>query len=104
MAAPYNPPKKNEDFAIDVPLMDMANPGRNKANPTLAAGDVKVRKDTGAFANVGTLPAVVNSGERMVRLALTSTETDADIVTVEFHDVTEPPEWADVVISIPTTQ
>lgn len=103
MAAPYNPPKRGEDFVIYVALSDMANPGRNKADPTLATGDVKVKKDAGALANIGTLPAVDFAGERMVRLALTATEMTADVVTIEFHDVTDPPEWADLVISIPTT-
>ncbi len=104
MAAPYNPPVKGEDFVIYVGLEDFANPGRLKADPTLAAGDVKVKKDTGAVANTATLPAVDNAGERVVRLTLSATEMTADVVTVIFHDATEPPEWGDLTISIPTTQ
>ncbi len=104
MAAPYNPPARGEDFAIYVGLEDMANAGRLKADPTIAAGDVKVKKDTGVVANIATLPAVDNAGERVVRLALSATEMTADVVTVIFHDQTDPPEWADSVISIPTTQ
>lgn len=104
MAAPYNPPKKNEDFAIDIGLEDLANPGRLKSSPTLASGDVKVRQDTGAFANIdagGT--AVPTATGKAVRLALTATEMNADVVTVVFSDQTDPPEWADLILSIPTT-
>lgn len=100
MAAPYNPPTKNQDFAVDVALNDMANDGRHKSAPTLAAGDVKVRQDSGAFANVTALPAATG---KAVRLTLTAAEMNADVVTVEFSDQTEPPEWADFMFSIPTT-
>lgn len=103
MAAPYNPPKKGEDFVVYVALQDAANPLRNRADPTLATGDVKVKKDAGALTNITTLPAVDNAGERMVKLALTAIEMNADVVTVDFHDQTADPEWADKVISIPTT-
>lgn len=103
MAAPYNPPVKNEDFVIYVGLEEVLSPGRFKADPTLAAGDVKVKKDTGAPANITTLPAVDAAGERVVRVALTATEMNADVITIIFRDQTDPPEWADLVISIPTT-
>jgi len=103
MAAPYNPPVKNEDFVTYVALDDMNAPGRTKADPTLAAGDVQIKKDTGAYANIGTLPAVDTAGDDVVRVALTATEMNADNVVIRFKDQTDPPEWADKVISIPTT-
>jgi hypothetical protein len=43
MAAPYNPPKKNEDFILYVGLSDMGSAGSLKSNPTIAAGDFKKR-------------------------------------------------------------
>jgi len=64
MAAPYNPPKKNEDFLVRVALEDMANPGSFKASPTIAAGDFKVSIDGGALANLATLPSVSRTGHR----------------------------------------
>lgn len=103
MAAPYNPPVKNEDFVIYVGLLDVANPNRFKADPTLASGDVKVKKDAGGFTNLGTLPAVDSAGDRVVKVTLTSTEMNADNVVIQFVDQTDPPEWADRIISIPTT-
>ena len=77
--------------------------GRAKADPTLATGDVKIKKDTGTFANIGTLPAVDTAGDRVVKVTLTSTEMNADNVVIQFVDQTDPPEWADKIISIPTT-
>ena len=56
MAAPYNPPKKNEDFLIRIALEDYASPGNLKSSPTIAAGDFKVAVDATALANLGTLP------------------------------------------------
>jgi len=103
MAAPYNPPKKNEDFQIQIAVEDYANPGNFKANPTLAAGDFKVSKDGGALANLTTLPSVAPAGSALVTLGLSNTEMNADVVTIIAVDQTSPKEWADLVISIPTT-
>lgn len=103
MAAPYNPPKKNEDFKIRVSLEDFANPGLFKSNPTLAAGDAKIDKDGGGLNNLGTLPAVDPASTKLVLITLSSTEMNADVVTIILSDQTSPPEWADLTISIPTT-
>ena len=103
MAAPFNPPVKNQDFEIQVCLEDYANPGNFKVNPTLAAGDVKVVKDGGASANVTTLAAVEPASGVFVTLFLSATEMNADVVSVSFIDQTSPKEWSDLMISIPTT-
>lgn len=104
MAAPYNPPKKAEDFIVYVSLVDAATPGSLRANPTLAAGDVKISKDGGAYANLNTLPAVTPAAGTGVKVTLSSTEMDADNVHVTFIDQTAPKEWADFAFGIPTTQ
>lgn len=103
MAAPYNPPKKNEDFKIRVSLEDFGNPGRVKANPTIAAGDFQVDKDGAGFSNLTTLPTVSPAAGRAVLIELSATEMNADVVTIQCVDQTDPPEWCDLVISIPTT-
>lgn len=103
MSGPYNPPKKNEDFFIQVALEDYANPGNFKSNPTLAAGDVKVVKDGGATANITTLPSVSPASSVFVTLTLSATEMNCDYVSVAFIDQTSPKEWVDLIISIPTT-
>jgi hypothetical protein len=105
MAAPWNPPKRAEDFEFEVCLEDYLVPGIFKNNPTLAAGDVTVLKDhaTGAPANLATLPVVLNASHPTIKVALSSTEMTADVLTVRFHDQTVPSEWTDWSITILTT-
>lgn len=103
MAAPYNPPKKNEDFKIRIVLEDYANPGNLKSDPTLAAGDFKVDKDGGGLNNLATLPTVSPASSVFVLLELSATEMNADVVSIVAVDQTAPKEWSDSAISIPTT-
>ena len=104
MAAPYNPPKKNEDLLVYITLEDYSNPGNWKSNPTIAAGDFKVSKDGGAFANLSTLPSVAPASGVGVLVTLSSTEMNADNVLVVWQDQTSPKEWSDGSLSILTTQ
>lgn len=104
MAAPYNPPKKNEDFLIYIALEDYSNPGNFRSNPTIASGDFQVSKDGGAFANLTTLPTVGPASSEMVLISLSATEMNADNVVIRAKDQTSPKEWCDFVLSIPTTQ
>lgn len=104
MAAPYNPPKKNEDFLIRISLEDYANPGNLKSSPTIAAGDFKVAVDATALANLGTLPSVSPASTVLVLITLSASEMNGDVITLVCIDQTSPKEWADLVISIPTTQ
>lgn len=103
MAAPYNPPVKNEDFIIRIALADMNTPGSFKSNPTIASGDFKVDKDGAGLNNLATLPSVDPSSTVLVKVTLSATEMNADVVTIVGVDQTSPKEWADFVMSIPTT-
>ena len=103
MAAPYNPPVKNEDFIIRIALENMTSPGSFKSSPTIAAGDFKVDKDGAGLTNLSTLPSVDPAATVLVKIALSSTEMNADVVTVVCIDQTSPKEWADFIFSIPTT-
>ena len=103
MAAPYNPPVKNQDFLIRVSLEDYANPGNFKSSPTIAAGDFKVAVDATALANLGTLPSVSPASTVLVLITLSASEMNGDVITVVGVDQTAPKEWADFVLSIPTT-
>ncbi len=103
MAAPYNPPVKNEDFIIRIALEDYANPGNMKSNPTIAAGDFKVDKDGAGLSNLSTLPSVDPASTVLVKITLSSTEMNADVVTLVCIDQTSPKEWSDFVLSIPTS-
>lgn len=106
MGAPYNPPTKNATFETYVSLRSFATPGSMQANPTLAAGDVKLYIDgvastlgAGSSANLITLPTVVGTTV-VVKVALGSTEMNGDNLTVVFIDQTSPKEWEDLVINI----
>lgn len=103
MAAPYNPPVKNEDFILYVALNDASDPASFKSSPTIASGDWKVSKDGGALTNLATLPSVEPIGSVMVKITLSATEMNADNVTIVGIDQTATKEWADFVLSIPTT-
>ena len=104
MAAPYNPPVKGEDFICYIALRNAADSSSFKASPTIASGDFKVSKDGGTLANLTTLPTVEPTGSVMVKITLSATEMTADNVTVVGIDQTAIKEWADFVLSIPTTQ
>lgn len=103
MAAPYNPPVKNEDFLIRIALADMNAVGSFKANPTIAAGDFKVDIDGAGFNNLSTLPSVSPAGSVAVLITLSASEMNGNVITLACIDQTSPKEWADLVISIPTT-
>lgn len=103
MAAPYNPPVKNEDFVFRIAVEDYANPGNFKSSATIAAGDFQVSKDGGAFANLTNLPAVEPAATRWIEIIMTSTEMNADSVIVQWVDQTAPKEWADGGVCILTT-
>lgn len=104
MAAPYNPPKKNEDFQIRIGLEDCNNPGSLKAAPTLAAGDFKVDIDGAGFNNLTNLPTVSPAAGTAVLLNMTAAQMNGDVITIVGIDQTAPKEWCDFFLSIPTTQ
>lgn len=103
MAAPYNPPVKNEDFEICIALESVASPGSFQANPTIAAGDFKIDL-AGTLTNLTTLPDVDPNGSIWVKIALSATEMNRDVVKIQGIDQTSPKEWADFALCIPTTQ
>lgn len=104
MAAPYNPPNKNQDFILRISLEDFANPGSFKSNPTIAAGDFKVDIDGGGLTNLATLPDVDPNSTVLVKITLSSTEMNGDVISIVGIDQTAPKEWCDFVLCIPTTQ
>jgi hypothetical protein len=103
MAAPWNPPVKGEDFDFAITLADMVTAGKFKSSPTIAAGDFKVSKDGGSFANLATLPSVEPSASVSVKVGLSATEMTADRVLIVWEDQTDPPEWASGSVCILTT-
>lgn len=103
MGSPYNPPKKGEDFICRIALEDFSSPGSFRSSPTIAAGDFTVDKDGGGFTNLSTLPTVDPAGTPAVKITLSATEMNADVVTLKAVDQTSPKEWTDFILCIPTT-
>jgi hypothetical protein len=98
-----NPPKKNQAFLTGVGLRDATDNLSLKSNPTIAAGDFKISKDYGAFANLTNLPSVTPASGIQVKLDLTATEMNADNVFIVWVDQTSTKEWADGWLEINTT-
>jgi hypothetical protein len=71
-----------------------------QANPTLAAGDVQISKDGGAFANLATLPDALPAAGVQVRLQLSATEMTCKIATIRFKDQTAPAEWDEQYVQV----
>ena len=98
----YHTPKRATAYRFYVGLTDQANTKLLKANPTLAAGDVKVSKDGGAFANLTTLPSANPASGAAIMVDLSATEMTADNVVVQFTDAAGA-EWCDQLVNIQTT-
>ena len=100
--ASFVPPKINTAFTFYVSLTSQADANVMQANPTLAAGDVKVAIDDGAPANLGTLPAVDADFTKRVKVVMTGAEMNGDNITVIFSDAAGA-EWADLSVNIHTS-
>lgn len=97
----YLPPKKNAVFVFYVSLVSQASSPDFQANPTLAAGDVKVAVDDGAPANLTTLPVVDADFTKRVKVSLSASEMNGDNITVIFSDAAGA-EWHDLMVNIQT--
>lgn len=87
-------PKKNTGYTFYTALVDSANPGSLKADPTIAAGDFQVSTDESAFINLDTLPVVAPSGSIGVKIVLSSDEFNGDKIMIQGID--PDGEWQDV--------
>lgn len=83
-----------------IPLIE-AGAVDYKINPTLAAGDVKISKDDGAFVNLATLPTVTPSGDTSVKIVLSAPELECKRAVIRFVD-SATKEWEDQEIIIET--
>ena len=99
--ATYQPPKRGVEYIFYVGLVSQADAKLLKANPTLAAGDVQISKDGGAFANLTTLPAVTPASGKAVKVTVSATEMTSDNATIVFSDAAGA-EWCDLIINIAT--
>lgn len=100
----YVPVRKNDanGAILYISLSPQIPTGIFQANPTLATGDVKISIDGGAFANLGTLPAVTPAGGKSVKVTLSQAETNGDNLALLFSDAAGA-EWCDLFVNIQTT-
>jgi hypothetical protein len=96
-------PVKNVAFTTNVVLRDAAAPQNFRANPTLAAGDVTVSGDEGAFGNIATLPTVTPAAGVNVRVSLAQAEMNFDRILLRFKDQTATAEWLELYLVIHTS-
>lgn len=99
--ATYVPAKRATEYIFYVGLDSVATAGAFQANPTLASGDFKVSKDGGSLSDLTTLPSVAPASSKMVKITLSTTEMDADNVTVVCSDASGG-EWKDLIVNIQT--
>lgn len=100
----YIPCKKNgsNGYVFYVSLISQADTKLFQANPTLAAGDVKIAKDDGVPVNLASLPAVDADFTKRVKVILSQAETNADNITIIFSDAIGS-EWVDLIENIQTS-
>lgn len=98
----YNTPKINTEYIFYVSLPSVADTNVFQANPTLAAGDVKVSTDGGTEGNLGTLPVVTPAGSKRVKVTVSAAEMNGDNVQITFSDAAGD-EWTDLTVNIQTT-
>jgi hypothetical protein len=75
-------PKRGVAYSFSRGLYHATLGGHFRVNPTIAAGDFQISKDSGAFVNLTNLPLVSPAGSPLVLFQLTAAEMTADRVTV----------------------
>jgi hypothetical protein len=98
----HNPPVRGKAYTFPISLKSQSDPRLHQANPTLAAGDVKVSIDGGALANITTLPTAQPAGGAILLVTLSSAEMSGDNVAVRFSDAAGA-EWCDLLVGIQPT-
>lgn len=93
--------KYNQAATFDVPLQ-IAGTLDLYASGSIVAGDVKISKDGGAFANVTTLPTEAPAASGIYTLSLSATELSAERVMVKFVDQTSPKAFEPRIVLIQT--
>jgi hypothetical protein len=99
--ATYVPAKRGVEYIFYVSLVQQADTKLLQGTPTLAAGDVTISKDGGAFANLTTLPTVTPAAGKSVKVTVSATEMTADNVLIVFSDAAGA-QWCDLSINIQT--
>jgi len=93
--------KYGEATTITFPLIDFSKTDF-EAGVTIAAGDAKISKDEGAFANVGASDLFVDETNGQYSVAVTDTQMQAARIVIHIIDQTATKEWEDQAVIIET--
>ncbi len=101
--ATHVPCKKNDSngYIFYISLVSQANTKVFQANPTYAAGDIKVAVDDGAPANVSAV-AIDGDFTKRVKITLSQAQTNGDNLTIICSDAAGD-EWCDLSVNIQTS-
>lgn len=94
------PPVRNSAYTMRIGLFGQSD-NQILSNPTIAAGDVQVSTDGGAFGNLATLPDVDPDSSGMVLLTLSAGEMNGDEIVIKAVDASGD-EWHSVMLTIHT--
>lgn len=100
--ATYTPPKRGVAYTTYASVVSQADPNVFQTAVTLAAGDVQVSLDGGAFVNITTLPTEIGA-TGVLEVGWSVAEMTADTVTTRFRDVAGA-EWCDLLIVLHTSE
>jgi len=101
--ATHVPCKKNDasGYVFYVSLVSQADTKVFQANPTYAAGDIKVAVDDAGPANVDAV-AIDGDFTKRVKITLSQAQTNGDNLTIICSDAAGD-EWCDLTINIQTS-
>lgn len=92
--------KRNISTQFEFELVESGS-SNFKSGITFTAGEIKISKDGGNFANSNNLPSEVNTPSGIYKILLTAEETNADRICIKIVD-SEPKAWHDTVLWVDT--
>ena len=95
-------PKRAEAYTFPLEVQAVVSSNDFLIDPTIVAGDFKIKKDFGTIANLSTLPTVPISGTTEIQVSLTATEMTADKVSIFAVDQDSVWKSVSMFIDVPT--
>jgi len=95
--------QRNQAAVFSVAFEDPADPDTLFPNPPLAAGDIRISINGGAFANPATPAAVLPAAGPAVVITLSAAEMNGENIVILCEDQDAPEIWVPLVITIHTT-
>jgi len=87
-------PRKNQAYTLATTLVSQADANLMENPPTVAAGDVRVSVDGGAFGATTAAPTVTPAADVRAQVVLTADEMNGDVIVVAWSDAAGA-QWQD---------